>query len=139
MRKKDFDQSKSSGGRGTITARQLLSILRLAEASAKLNLRQQVTPKDVDEAIRLISMSKASVAENVPDSRRGADAVSSIYNLVQGMARQRGGAVTMQDARTAVERAGYSEDQMSEFIKTYTDLMIIDVNASHTRIDFIGM
>ncbi|GIY12132.1 hypothetical protein CEXT_534021 [Caerostris extrusa] len=43
------------------SARNLLGILRLATALARLNLRQTIVKQDVDEAIRLLDMSKASI------------------------------------------------------------------------------
>lgn len=92
MRNKDYAKSAASGGRGTITARQLLSILRLAGALAKLHLRMDVNTKDVDEAVRLINISKASVAETGEgSSKRPADAVSAIYALLQDAAGRNGG------------------------------------------------
>ncbi|TEB14758.1 adenosine tri phosphatase [Perkinsus sp. BL_2016] len=43
------------------TARTLLAILRLASAMAKLNLRESVSSGDVDEAMRLLQVSRSSV------------------------------------------------------------------------------
>lgn len=43
------------------TARTLLAILRLASALAKLNLREIVSSGDVDEAMRLLQVSRSSV------------------------------------------------------------------------------
>ena len=43
------------------TARTLLAILRLASALAKLNLRETVQAGDVDEAMRLLQVSRSSV------------------------------------------------------------------------------
>jgi DNA replication licensing factor MCM7 len=43
------------------TARTLLAILRLASALAKLNLREMVQSGDVDEAMRLLQVSRSSV------------------------------------------------------------------------------
>ncbi len=84
MRSRDKGISARSGGRGTMTARQLLSILRLAEALARLQLREDVTTADVDEAIRLVKVSKASVDEPSGDSDSGAKATPTdrIYRLI---------------------------------------------------------
>lgn len=48
---------RSAGdSRKTITAtpRQLESLIRIAEANAKMRLSQEVEQKDIDEAVRLI-------------------------------------------------------------------------------------
>jgi DNA replication licensing factor MCM7 len=56
--------SKARGDQTVITARQLLSILRLCQALARLRFRTQVTSDDVDEAKRLMHMSKASLIDD---------------------------------------------------------------------------
>ena len=84
IRAKDKAQSLANNSRATTTARQLLSILRLAEAHAKLNFRTRVDQADVDEAIRLIQMSKASVMEADADMRGSrADPISRMWELVK--------------------------------------------------------
>jgi DNA replication licensing factor MCM7 len=84
IRAKDKQRSLEANSRASTTARQLLSILRLAEAHCKLHLRSKVQQVDVDEAIRLIQMSKASVMESDSDLARGAraDPVSRIWALI---------------------------------------------------------
>lgn len=84
IRSKDKQRSVENKSRVTTTARQLLSVLRLAEAHCKLDFRSTVQQSDVDEAIRLIQMSKASVMESDSDLARGvkSDPVSRIWNLV---------------------------------------------------------
>jgi DNA replication licensing factor MCM4 len=55
-----------SGGRGgstiTATPRQLESLIRLAEAHARMHLREEVEVKDVDEAMRLVQEAMKSAA-----------------------------------------------------------------------------
>ena len=47
-----------------MTARQLLSILRLSQALARLRFSRRVELEDVEEAIRLVHMCKASLLED---------------------------------------------------------------------------
>ena len=56
MRQADKARASATGGRGTLTARQLLSILRMSQALARLELRLEVQQRDVEEAIRLIQV-----------------------------------------------------------------------------------
>jgi len=44
-----------------MTARQLLSVLRLAQAHARLEFRDRLQESDVREAVRLVHASKSSV------------------------------------------------------------------------------
>jgi DNA replication licensing factor MCM7 len=55
--------SNRAGDQTVMTARQLLSILRLSQAIARLRFSDFVAREDVDEAIRLIHMSKASLTD----------------------------------------------------------------------------
>ena len=155
IRERDKVKSERSGGRGTITARQLLSILRLAEARARLHFREEVTREDVNEAIRLVSVSKASVDEPVEDRDGGAgggggfrgggggggggaaEATTRIYAIINGRAKE-SGYVLMDEAREAVANAGFSEDQLRATLQEYLDLNVWALNATHTRIDIVG-
>ena len=74
------------------TARTLLSILRLAEALARLRFAPEVAQSDVDEALRLMKMSKASLADETAKSKRGQfgrDPISEIFALLRNLAEQR--------------------------------------------------
>jgi DNA replication licensing factor MCM7 len=84
IRSRDKQRALERNSSATTTARQLLSILRLAEAHAKLNFSTVVRQDNVDEAIRLIQMSKASVLESDADLAKGgrSDPVSRIWTLV---------------------------------------------------------
>ena len=151
IRERDKLKSERSGGRGTITARQLLSILRLAEARARLHFREEVTREDVNEAIRLVNVSKASVDEPVEEGGRegraggggggggggAAEATTRIYGIINGRAKEQG-FVLMDEAREAVTNAGFSEDQLRATLQEYLDLNVWALNVSHTRIDIVG-
>jgi DNA replication licensing factor MCM7 len=141
MRAKDKAKAAASGGRGTLTARQLLSVLRMAQALARLNLRLEVDESDVAEAIRLVTMSKASVMETDDrDNKHDTDPVSRIFALLRDKAMATGqGYVTVEEARALAQRAGFSEAQLEETIAEYASLSILQLNASKTRIDFVGM
>ncbi|KAI4149771.1 MAG: hypothetical protein LQ340_004454, partial [Diploschistes diacapsis] len=59
---------RSSERRITATTRQLESMIRLAEAHAKMRLSQEVQVADVDEAVRLIG---AALKQAATDQRTG--------------------------------------------------------------------
>jgi replicative DNA helicase Mcm len=58
----DFRKSAEGGGTIPITARQLESLVRLAEARARMALRSQVTKEDAQAAVRLMYESLHMVA-----------------------------------------------------------------------------
>jgi len=90
MREEEKDAGKDASG--YTTARTLLSILRLAQALARLRLESVVVHEDVDEAIRLMAASKASINrddEDVNDTMAFRDPISSIYALIRSIAAEK--------------------------------------------------
>ena len=78
----------SNQAQTAMTARQLLSILRLSQSLARLRFDTEVKHQDVDEAIRLVYVSKASLTEEYDSSsanqnkNKSIDATSKIYRLL---------------------------------------------------------
>lgn len=64
------------------TARTLLSILRLSQALARLRFSEEVEQSDVDEALRLMKMSKASLYDE-SDPERVPDPISQIFSRIR--------------------------------------------------------
>jgi DNA replication licensing factor MCM7 len=58
LRQDDLSDSQGKGETHIMTARMLLSILRLSQGLARLRFSEQVAQADVDEAMRLVHMSK---------------------------------------------------------------------------------
>ena len=64
-RQMDVKAAEKNGEFATMTARQLLSILRLAQAHAKLYFRDVVRMEDVDEALRLVPPTILSLEQSL--------------------------------------------------------------------------
>ena len=136
IRSKDSARAKETNSQASTTARQLLSILRLAEAHAKVAFREEVSQGDVDEAIRLIQMSKASVLETDVDAgRTRTDPLSRMWDLVKDKLSTKPYFVSFESAKELAMRAGFSVEEFDRFITEYEGLAIIQVNASRTRIE----
>ena len=114
-----------------ISPRTLLGILRLSQALARLRFSNLVVTDDVDEALRLIEVSKASLYS---DSGRGEDQSpsSKIYNLIRGM-RDSGaaaagdgnqGELSIKKVRERIIAKGFTEDQLQQALEEY---MLLDV------------
>ncbi|CAK0784982.1 hypothetical protein CVIRNUC_008187 [Coccomyxa viridis] len=71
------------------TARTLLSILRLSQALARLRFSDCVCQADVDEALRLMRMSKVSLLES-GHQKEQKDPVSLIYEAIRDDAQRSG-------------------------------------------------
>ncbi|CAM9334782.1 unnamed protein product [Choristocarpus tenellus] len=129
-----------NGDQTIMTARQLLSILRLSQALARIRFLVAVSSEEVDEAIRLTHMSKASLADDEPGEGGGEaqDVTSRIYNIIRDYAEGRDTSrVGFKTAEAMVVRKGFSMEQLQNCLDEYTDLNVLQVNADRTQIDFI--
>jgi DNA replication licensing factor MCM7 len=113
------------------TPRTLLGVLRLSQALARLRFSDEVVTEDVDEALRLISVSKASL---YTDSRADTDQspTTKIYNLIRAM-RESGaaaaadgddGELNMRKIRERIIAKGFTEDQLTSTIDEYAELHV---------------
>ncbi|CAM9310198.1 unnamed protein product [Phaeothamnion confervicola] len=125
-----------------MTARQLLSILRLSQALARLKFCETVTSADVDEAIRLTHISKASLADddevqqgNFQASYYSADVTSRIFTTIRDFAAgQRRADVEYAQVLAMVVNMGLKPQQLDACLAEYADLNVLAVNAERTRI-----
>jgi DNA replication licensing factor MCM7 len=112
--------------------RTLLGVLRLSQALARLRFSTEVVNEDVDEALRLIEVSKASL---YTDQRsHGDQTVSSrIYDLIRGM-RESGaasvgtgarGELSMPRVTELVLARGFTSEQ---FQRTLEEYELLDVS-----------
>jgi DNA replication licensing factor MCM7 len=90
LRQKDKEESMKAGGQHVMTARQLLSILRLSQALARLRLSERVSEEDITEAIRLVRESKASVQSDNGKSFQSGDRTSKIFDIIKQYVNKRG-------------------------------------------------
>lgn len=111
--------------------RTLLAIVRLSQALARLRFSTEVVSDDVDEALRLVEVSKASL-QNDPGKNDDQSISSKIYNLVRGM-RESGaaavgdgskGELSMRKVKERIIAKGFTEDQFSQALREY---MLLDV------------
>jgi DNA replication licensing factor MCM7 len=91
LRKIAKDEEQQNKSHSYTSARTLLAILRLSQALARLRLSETVGHPDVDEALRLMDVSKASLQDDTdrefePDK----SASSQIIRLIKDMARKGG-------------------------------------------------
>jgi DNA replication licensing factor MCM7 len=117
--------------------RTLLGILRLSQALARLRFSEQVVTEDVDEALRLVEVSKASLY-NDPRGQGDQSNSTKIYNLIRGM--RDSGAAAVGDGsrgelsiRKITERViakGFTQDQLEQVIEEYE---LLDVSCTNRR------
>ena len=111
------------------SARTLLAIIRLSQALARLRFSNIVMSDDVDEALRLIEVSKASLY-NEPGRGEDQSPSTKIYNLIRGM-RESGaaaagdgnrGELSLRKVRERVIAKGFTETQFNQALNEYMQL-----------------
>jgi DNA replication licensing factor MCM7 len=133
---------KKAGDQTAMTARQLLSILRLSQALARLRFSDLVAREDVDEAIRLTHMSKASLdledLKSIGKRKRGEDVTSKIFSIIRDYATSTNSVeVDLKICEAMILRKGYTGEQLKSCLDEYEDLSVIQVNSSRTQVHFL--
>ncbi|CAH1401536.1 unnamed protein product [Nezara viridula] len=118
------------------SARNLLAILRLCTALARLRLADTVEAEDVSEAMRLLEMSKSSLATTDERSTRPQSAVDRIFNIIRELA---GGnkTVKLSEVREACATKGFQVGQVDDCLDEYEQLNVWQVNQARTTITFV--
>lgn len=125
-----------------MTARQLLSILRLSQALARLRFSDFVAREDVDEAIRLTHMSKASLLDDTRDekgAKRGEDIMSRIFNIIRDYSSSSNSKeVEIKLCEAMILRKGFTAQQLQACLEEYEALEVIQINRNRTHIYFLS-
>ena len=145
------NSSNLNNDQTVMTARQLLSILRLSQALARLRFSDFVAREDVDEAIRLTHMSKASLLDDDEDGGVGGssadggkkrqgreDVISRIFNAIREYSvASRKNRVELQIVEAMILRKGFTVAQLQTCLEEYQALQIIQINSTGTHISFM--
>lgn len=147
MRQDDLARAQERGAQSMLTARQLLSILRLAQALARLRFDERVSESDVGEAIRLLHASKRSLLDEEQDGfggERMTDVMSSIYNLIRDLAMSKSVSsevleVQYTELEPMVLHKGFTQEQLQQCLEEYSTLNVWSVDAARTRVTFVDV
>lgn len=120
------------------SARTLLSILRLATALARLRVVDTVDKDDVNEAMRLMEMSKDSLNLTLEGANRPQAVTDRIYALIREIAEGQRSLKISEIKERCIDK-GFTPDQIEEAIEEYEDLNVFSVNQTRTRITFIDV
>lgn len=117
--------SKYNNRKSFCTPRSLLSILRGAQAHARLHFRGVVEKADVEEAIRLLNVAKDAGEDDKYEASE--DFQSRIFKLLQRAWKSSSGQGGLPRANllSQVVRAGFSEQQFNDTLEEYESLNIL--------------
>ncbi|OIT31050.1 PREDICTED: DNA replication licensing factor MCM7 [Nicotiana attenuata] len=131
------DEAKSNSPHSYTTVRTLLSILRISAALARLRFSEKVAQSDVDEALRLMQMSKFSLYSE-DRQKSGLDAISDIYSILRDeAARMNRLELSYAQALNWISRKGYTEAQLKECLEEYAALNVWQIHPDSFNIRFI--
>ncbi|KAF9363286.1 Mcm2-7 hexameric complex component [Mortierella sp. NVP85] len=132
-----------------VSARTLLGVLRLAQAMARIRFSDEVTKGDVDEALRLVDVSKASLYDQDPsyngqDGRTYNGPTERIYDIIRTMSKDPEDGwrlveeLRLQEVRERVLAKGFKIQELEECLREYEDMNIWFVNDAHTKLTWIS-
>lgn len=139
------DSIAETTDQAAMTARALLSILRLSQALARIRFSEEVAMQDVEEAIRMTHMSKASLQDHDGGSGSavatggGGDYQSRIFSIMRDAAvSAHSTSLDFKSIEAAVLKKGFPLESFHSTLEEYQELNVIMVDQSRTRIDFVG-
>jgi DNA replication licensing factor MCM7 len=119
-----------------VTARQLLAVVRLSMALARIRFSDVVVQEDIDEALRLVKASKASVELADQEGDKRTDVTTAIYDKIIALAAGAKG-LRIAELRAAVLQSGYTQANLDQTLDTYERLGIWQVNPARTKLTFL--
>ncbi|KAG6500992.1 DNA replication licensing factor MCM7-like [Zingiber officinale] len=131
------EEARSNAPHSYTTIRTLLSIIRISIALARLRFSNTVAQSDVDEALRLMQMSKFSLYSE-DRQKSGLDAISDIYSILRDEASRTSTMdVSYTRALNWISRKGYSEVQLKQCLEEYAALNVWQIHPNTFDIHFI--
>lgn len=118
------------------SARNLLAILRLSTALARLRLAHEVEKEDVGEAMRLLEMSKISLGQVDSKETGGGSAADRVFILAREVAGSRK-TVRLAEIRDYCAKKGYQPDLVDQCVEEYEELNVWQVNQARTTVTFL--
>ncbi|CAG9580435.1 putative minichromosome maintenance (MCM) complex subunit [Leishmania major strain Friedlin] len=128
-------RAQSARHSNVVTARTLLSLIRLSQACARLRFSERVLEEDVREAGRLLDCSKASLQDRPATDMHRVVTTSdaSIFSVIRDIARGRS-SVDLSEIRPALMMKGIGESHLQRCLRTYCEVGVWSV--SGTMLEF---
>jgi DNA replication licensing factor MCM7 len=120
-----------------VTARQLLAVVRLAMALARIRFSEIVAQEDIDEALRLVKASKASVELVDQEAEKRVDVTTAIYDKIMAIAGD-SKSMRVADLRGAILQSGYTQGNLEQTLDTYSRLGVWNLNPARTKLTFLN-
>jgi DNA replication licensing factor MCM7 len=125
-----------------VTPRTLLAIIRLAQGLARLRFNDEVEQIDVDEALRLIEVSRSQINEEEDKEKetyvKRQDTVGSVFLVLREMCNNsKDKTIKISDLLNKCLSKSLSQENVNECLEEYTNLNVIYVNNNRTEVTLI--
>ncbi|XP_076762874.1 minichromosome maintenance 7 [Xylocopa sonorina] len=129
--------ARNSHDKTFTSARNLLALLRLSTALARLRLSEIVEKADVIEANRLIEMSKHSINfSELTSGNFNQNPIGRIFRVIREVAGEKK-TVKVSDILERCTAKGFKPNEINDCIEEYEALNVWQVNQTRTRITFL--
>lgn len=127
MRKEAKSREGSKKSFGHTTPRTLLGILRMAQALARLRFVDEVGQRDIEEAIRLITVSQALLDTDVRESEHDQSTALRVFRVIREARDQEGNVLHMADLRERVRGRGFTDQELQDVVYEYQLLNVLQL------------
>jgi DNA replication licensing factor MCM7 len=119
-----------------------LAIIRLAQGLARLRFNDEVEQMDVDEALRLIEVSRSSIndEENVDKNayHQKNDTISSIFLIIREMCNSnKNKTANLAEVERKLINKGFKTSEMEQCLEQYSNLNVLIVNSDKTEVTLL--
>jgi len=110
----------------------------MAQAIARVHFREVVEIADVDEALRLIRAAKASLNDQSGPSNRDLSKTTQVYEIIRQIHNSSSeGDLAIDEIRRRVTSRGFTEDEMWNTIREYSDYGVLFTTNDNSRLRFV--
>ena len=125
-----------------VTPRTLLAIIRLAQGLARLRINDEVEQIDVDEALRLIEVSRSQINDEEDKEKdtyiKRQDTVGSVFLVLREMCNNsKDKTIKISDLINKCLSKSLAQENVNECLEEYTNLNVIYVNNNRTEVTLI--
>ncbi|XP_035169901.1 DNA replication licensing factor MCM7-like, partial [Oxyura jamaicensis] len=108
-----------------------------ASPQARLRLVDVVEKEDINEAMRLMEMSKDSLQGDKGQQGRPPRPSDAIFAALRELAGPGGRSLRLAEALPRCLAKGFTPGQVQEALDEYEELNVLQVNAARTRVTFV--
>jgi DNA replication licensing factor MCM7 len=138
-RKEEYDCKKE--GHQYITPRSLLAIIRLAQGLARLRINEEVEQIDIDEALRLIEVSRSSINEEETGDKNAYfaknDTIGNIFLIIRDMCNNKNKTAKLAEVERKLINKNLKVTDLELCLEQYSALNVLMLNSDKTEVTLI--